>query len=113
MVDRVEWGNYLEWFRDVTEANVRNSFQVVDIKFDSNEQAMAVVGRTFFISTSLLSVAVDKTSGETQTIFTRKVVVASGYDGAGMALFSFFSCALSICLCFLDSFSIFSSPFLL
>lgn len=62
------WAEYLLWFRDVAELPVRNGVEVLDI-------APAPDG--------LLAVETLGPSGERPTLHARKVVLATGQEGAG------------------------------
>jgi len=66
-IPREHWADYLLWVRDVTGVPVRNGWQVTDIG-PAGPGLLAVAAR----------------SGDAaETLFCRKVVLATGQDGAG------------------------------
>ena len=67
LIPREHWADYLLWIRDVTGVPVRNNARVTDI-------APSTPG--------LLAVTIEE-EGRTETIHCRKIVLATGQDGAG------------------------------
>jgi cation diffusion facilitator CzcD-associated flavoprotein CzcO len=67
-IPRLEWFQYLEWFRDVLDIPIRNDTKVVSIDGDAD----------------LARVIVEK-NGVTETILTRRVILATGLLGSGGA----------------------------
>ena len=67
LIPREYWADYLLWIRDVTGVPVHNGVRVVDV-------AAAGPG--------LLGVVVDE-AGARRTLYCRKLVLATGQDGAG------------------------------
>ena len=67
LISREAWAEYLLWFRRVVDLPVRNGREVVDIAPASG---------------ALLAVKVQTTAG-VETIFARKIVLATGQEGMG------------------------------
>jgi cation diffusion facilitator CzcD-associated flavoprotein CzcO len=67
LISREAWAEYLLWFRRVVDLPVRNGCEVVDIAPASG---------------ALLAVKVQTTAG-VETIFARKIVLATGQEGMG------------------------------
>ena len=67
-VPRLEWFRYLEWFRDVLDIPVRNNTKVVSIDGDGD----------------LVRVTI-RQGGKAETLFTRRLVLATGLLGSGGA----------------------------
>jgi cation diffusion facilitator CzcD-associated flavoprotein CzcO len=61
------WADYLLWYRDVLGLPVRNDCAVIDIRPEGNLIALAIVAD----------------GGALQTIYARKVVLATGQEGLG------------------------------
>jgi FAD-dependent urate hydroxylase len=68
LITREDWGAYLIWVRDVVGLDVENGTDVVAIKSAGD-----------LLSADL----VDKASGARRTVHARKIVLATGQDGAG------------------------------
>jgi cation diffusion facilitator CzcD-associated flavoprotein CzcO len=67
-VPRLEWFRYLKWFRDVLDIPVRNNTEVVSIDGDGD----------------LVRVTI-RQGGKAETLFTRRLVLATGLLGSGGA----------------------------
>ena len=67
LIPRGHWADYLLWVRQMTNVPVSNETDVADIS----------------PSDGLLAVQVKNAAGETEQLFTRKVVLATGQDGTG------------------------------
>ena len=67
LIPKGHWVEYLVWFRRVTALPVRNGIEVTDIA----------------ASGGLLAVSTLTTTGEHRTLHARKVVLATGQEGAG------------------------------
>lgn len=79
LIRKEDWARYLLWVREVTDIPVRNGLQAVDI---------APVG-------DLLAVTVEHADGEMrETLYARKVVLATGQDGVGCWMMPDFVAAL-------------------
>ena len=68
LIPKEHWARYLLWFRDVLALPVRNGTELLDI-------APAAGG--------LLAATMRSDDGTVQTAFTRKIVLATGQEGAG------------------------------
>lgn len=62
-VPRVDWMNYLRWYRDIADLPIRNGVNVVDVDYDAD-------GVTLSLDTG-------------ETVRTRYVVFATGMEGGG------------------------------
>lgn len=68
LIPRHYWADYLVWVRRMTRVPVRNEIEVVDI---------APAG-------DLLEVRLRQSDGSEQSVFARKIVLATGQEGAGL-----------------------------
>ncbi len=68
LIPRQYWADYLLWVRRMTRVPVRNDTRVVGICPQGG----------------LLAVEVEKPDGKCETMFTRKLVLATGQDGTGL-----------------------------
>jgi cation diffusion facilitator CzcD-associated flavoprotein CzcO len=67
-IPRELWADYLLWVRDVTRIFVRNETALVDLA----------------PAAGLLAATVEHADGESQTLYARKVLLATGQDGMGL-----------------------------
>jgi FAD-dependent urate hydroxylase len=68
LIGREDWGHYLLWVRDTVGLDVENGTQVVSIQPAGDLLAVDLVA---------------KASGARRTVHARKIVLATGQDGAG------------------------------
>lgn len=74
LIRTADWAEYLLWVRKVTEVDVHNDTRVVAIVPPRSD---GTAGGTPLFEVKL------ETHGNTRSVFTRRVVLASGQDGAG------------------------------
>lgn len=76
-IPRLQWMDYLRWYRRITQPRVRNHAQVVRIEPHDDHVALTVV------STRNGSQTTDAADGLPETILARRVILATGRDGLG------------------------------
>src|SRR5262245_51542459 len=67
LISREHWADYLLWYRSVLDLPVRNGWELIDIAPAANGLLQATL----------------RSSGDEETIYARKIVLATGQEGMG------------------------------
>lgn len=65
-----QWAEYLQWYRNLLEIPVRNNILAGAIEWSSKENCLSIP-------------LIDRNTQKTETVYARKVVLATGIDGSG------------------------------